>query len=481
MTYKKLILPITIFLLYITTLPLASALYLINVTDDKESISPDKNVNFTAYWTDSGGDNVKLLIADNTGFTNCDYNTNTGCMCSSPPTTANTSSCQYTVKKTDPENFIWYGRACNSSNSCTPVIREHNYTGVINPGSDLPGTRAFAGSDTNLPPTSMLLGSQISTGNYSNIASSDNVRFHHTIGYVDGFYELVRFRYLINVSANSINFMKVRHEGYGRTQECDSGGLFMYIWNMTGAWELVDGHTAYESDALLEKYMYHGFNFSKYINESDGYLNVLVITRDTTLSFDPECPYGSIYTDQALVNLIIGGSFVVSGKNFQLSLEINNTDATVYIPGVGEVASSSLDGRTYTNQTHNYLASYIGNALTGLVASVGNYLFVSNTTNTHTLKISQNLTPQNKVFLVFTRGDWSDIDNRMGLVEAGEFLFRITPTFGFGLGVLYPMKLLLNYTDIDIRGNLILRKGMHKIIIDYNETTSDNRPVLYII
>ncbi|MBU0530355.1 MAG: hypothetical protein ABIH52_03530 [Candidatus Aenigmatarchaeota archaeon] len=174
---------------------------------------------------------------------------------------------------------------------------------------------------------------------------------------------------------------------------------------------------------------------------------------------------------------------VQAQTDFQVRLTLNNTDANVYIPssGVGETSSSLLGtGTNYTTPTSFYLASYLGNILTGLVTSGGNRLFVSNTTSTHTLMISQNITPRKVIFLTLTQGGWEDVDKRISLIKTGSFLSKISPTFGFGLGTLYPIKILINYTQIDIRGDIILKRGLHEFKIDYNDTTSDNRPAPFI-
>ncbi len=164
-----------------------------------------------------------------------------------------------------------------------------------------------------------------------------------------------------------------------------------------------------------------------------------------------------------------------------ITLNINNTGNTVYIPvqGIGEIPSSQLGpGANYTNHTHNYLASYNSTSLTALAAQTATRLFVSNTTTYHTIKISQ-FARNSRIFLVFTKGNWQTIDNRMMLIESGQFLAKISPSFAFGLGIYYPIKMLLNYSDIDIEGNLILRKGTHKLTLDYNDTTNGKPAIIF--
>jgi len=164
---------------------------------------------------------------------------------------------------------------------------------------------------------------------------------------------------------------------------------------------------------------------------------------------------------------------------FSVRLNINNTDNMVYIPGVGETGSDNLGSDTiYTNPPHFYIASYLNNILTGLVAARGSALVVNTGILNHSIEIRQDI-KNSRVFLTFTKGGWQIIDKNINLIEAGEFLSCITPSFAFGLGNFYPIKLLLSYMDIDITGDMVLQRGEHRLIIE-NTGTSGNRPVVNI-
>lgn len=165
------------------------------------------------------------------------------------------------------------------------------------------------------------------------------------------------------------------------------------------------------------------------------------------------------------------------GNTVQVRLRINNTSNMVYIPGVGEAPSGSLGFVSYQNPDHYYLASYSGTYLTGLVAADGNSLEVSNTQTYHTLKIDQEA--EGKTFLVFSQGDWNNIEKEIEGVESDKFLRYPSPSFGFGLGDYYPLTVLLGYTDIDIEGNLDQSKGILRLTIE-NKGISGNRPVVEI-
>lgn len=167
----------------------------------------------------------------------------------------------------------------------------------------------------------------------------------------------------------------------------------------------------------------------------------------------------------------------VQAVKIDVSLVLNNTDATVYIPGTGEVASASLGaGTNYTN-LNSYLASYSGNAVSALVVSAANKMFVRTLGSTHELMLEPDIAPTKKVLLVFTDGGWQEIDRRMDLIRSGEFFLQTTPAFGFNLGTLQPIKMILSYVTFDIKGDMILNKGNHRLSVTYNGT-SGGRPVV---
>jgi len=159
-------------------------------------------------------------------------------------------------------------------------------------------------------------------------------------------------------------------------------------------------------------------------------------------------------------------------NKIQIILELNNTEAGVYIPatGFGENSSSTLGGMVNYTSPYFYLASWSGDAVTGLVSSSGIRLFTSNTTSSHRLGLEVYETPRKKILLPLTRGTWREIDNRMGLIHAGAFLDSIKPTFGFGLGWLHPIKIILEPASFDLISSLILQKGRQGLTVSYNGT-----------
>jgi hypothetical protein len=85
-----------------------------------------------------------------------------------------------------------------------------------------------------------------------------------------------------------------------------------------------------------------------------------------------------------------------------------------------------------------------------------------------------------KVLVAFTKGDWKAIEDRMGMIESGEFFNRISPSFSYGLGLLNNVKALLDYAgSMGMGSGLVLNKGTHNLIIEYDRV-ENGRPVINI-
>ena len=173
---------------------------------------------------------------------------------------------------------------------------------------------------------------------------------------------------------------------------------------------------------------------------------------------------------------------VVIRNNLYIRLVMNNTNNYVYIPGVGEQNSSTLVDQIYGDPPNYYVASYLGNVLTGLVFSMRIPRAIgagaNTTTNTHYMAVEQNI-DRSRVFLVFTLGDYKVIENRIRMIETGRFLVNILPSFSYGLGSKHSLGLALDYADIDLRGRLGLLRGSHDVVLE-NNGTSGGKPVILI-
>jgi hypothetical protein len=165
-------------------------------------------------------------------------------------------------------------------------------------------------------------------------------------------------------------------------------------------------------------------------------------------------------------------------QTFTVRLNINSTANNVFIPGFGEQRADQLTELTLSAPAHVYLASYLNNIVAGLAAADGNHIRVSRSAASHTLEINQDL-EKSRIFLVFSEGNYQAIERNIGLIEQGSFLSQITPSFAYGLGMFYPLRLVLEYADIDLDGDFSLRKGSYKLAISY-QGLAGTRPLISI-
>ncbi len=152
---------------------------------------------------------------------------------------------------------------------------------------------------------------------------------------------------------------------------------------------------------------------------------------------------------------------------FQVKLVLNNTGATIYVPGAGETTFSGLTPATYTSPPHFYLCSSEDGIMVSNVFSYDNpvSIYTEKTGSTYTLAASMNLT-NSRAFLVFTGGDWRRVDNRIGDIERGEFLLDPLPSFSYGSGISHVLKVRLGMTGINLTNNAVLDRGFHRMVVE---------------
>ena len=150
--------------------------------------------------------------------------------------------------------------------------------------------------------------------------------------------------------------------------------------------------------------------------------------------------------------------------SIQYILNMSSTQSNVYIPGTGVLDFSEMTNSIYSSPAHWYIASYLNGIVSALVFSgnTPNNIILNKTSSTHSISVSQYI-GNSKALLAFTSGDWHSIDNRIESVESGTFLLEPMPSFAYGLGLNYIVKIILGYPDIDFSGNLLIGKGEHSI------------------
>jgi hypothetical protein len=145
--------------------------------------------------------------------------------------------------------------------------------------------KAYEGYCDSRPPSSLEVGTEMSSTEYTAISFSDDDRASYSKELqVEPWdqYEFHRFKFKISEPLSDIVQLYVRHEGYGDNQ--GQYGLHLYIWNYaSSSWKDINYHSA-SGDSVLDKTYTSGFE--DYIDTS-GYLQLLAITQYNTSS----CPY----------------------------------------------------------------------------------------------------------------------------------------------------------------------------------------------
>ena len=69
-------------------------------------------------------------------------------------------------------------------------------------------------------------------------------------------------------------------------------------------------------------------------------------------------------------------------------------------------------------------------------------------------------------YLVYTQGTTDNIKDRTEQIKSGEFEKMPNPSFGFPISTKFKIYVGLEYDDIDIEGNELLRDGMYNLIFE---------------
>jgi hypothetical protein len=159
----------------------------------------------------------------------------------------------------------------------------------------------------------------------------------------------------------------------------------------------------------------------------------------------------------------------VTSLTIQVKLVLNSTADNIYIPslGAGEKSFSQLSTATYASPDHYYIASYNNDILKSVVASGENPLsiFTDKSPSAYGIGTEQRYAGS-MVFIVFSKGNWRAVNSKMGIIENGEFLASPEPSFAYGLGNEYPLKIVLKYDNIDINRTSIIWRGYNRLKVE---------------
>ncbi|MCX6817249.1 MAG: hypothetical protein NTU57_00125 [Candidatus Aenigmarchaeota archaeon] len=172
-------------------------------------------------------------------------------------------------------------------------------------------------------------------------------------------------------------------------------------------------------------------------------------------------------TDLGAAENVTYASFTVVSLKLNIKLVLNETQASTYVPGAGEKSFADLAYAYYAIPQNYYITSYYAGALYGLVFQNQQPLGVLVDKGVDSVTLGLDLKYPNSIaFVVSSKGDWKNMQNRIGLINSGSFLQFSEPTFSFGLGDKYPMAIVLNYDNMDILGRRMdVGKGSNNIAI----------------
>ncbi|MCK5023619.1 MAG: hypothetical protein KAS04_05575, partial [Candidatus Aenigmarchaeota archaeon] len=174
-------------------------------------------------------------------------------------------------------------------------------------------------------------------------------------------------------------------------------------------------------------------------------------------------------------------TFEAVSVKIRIRLVLNQTSAKTYIPGTGVRDFADMTNEYFSQPPSYYIASYTANSLYGVVFQNQHFLGLLTNKTASDFAIGMDLNyPNSIMFVVFTRGDWRAINNRISLINTGDFLYYPEPSFAFGLGDKYKMKMYLDYTDKDIMGNNRKILGGSNAIAIKNDGLSDENLALNI-
>jgi len=158
-----------------------------------------------------------------------------------------------------------------------------------------------------------------------------------------------------------------------------------------------------------------------------------------------------------------------------IKLVLNSTEDSIYIPGEGEKTFQTLSTQEYTNPSHYYLASYSNEILKAVVFSQLSpvSILTEKGSDTYALGIKQRFS-NSMVFLTFSKGNWRVVNNKINLIEKGEFLSSEEPSFSFGVGSGSILKVFIEYENLKINKTMKIWRGYNKIVVE-NKGVSDDK------
>ena len=162
-----------------------------------------------------------LVIDDDPDFTNCNYNTQTGCLSNSASTPTSPVTTEYTIS--EGSDLTWYSQICDDDNLCDSTV-DLDYT-------ILTDKNAFEKAGMSATPSDY--DSEAVAADYSNITSENQYGWISALVSTDGEYNSQV--YIFNLTQSTPKVVNLTWVGFGDKQSGYVTNFSFYNWS-SGDW-----------------------------------------------------------------------------------------------------------------------------------------------------------------------------------------------------------------------------------------------------
>lgn len=156
--------------------------------------------------------------------------------------------------------------------------------------------------------------------------------------------------------------------------------------------------------------------------------------------------------------LLSSSAFAIQSVTIEVTTPWTNT----HVP-----ASTAVDGvigsGSWNSLRHNYMTTR-GSSKTAVLAD-GYGDKMTRATYNGAGKMTMNAGAKNRFYVGITPVTWKTVENRMRFIEKDEFRFMESPSFGYSLDSDEPIKLSIEYSNIDITESYTFRSGEYNFVI----------------
>jgi len=315
--------------------------------------------------------------------------------------------------------------------SPTTDTRYYNFSGITNISTN---HIAFTNESLNNPPTaaeSPMRGVETNQEGYSNLSTSDDLKFSSTISTSTGEHIVQSFMFEIGQSPNDINELKIFHEGYAAaTTFINPDIYYIYVYNYTA-----DNYTLlrtinniYGGDIFTEITLNNNFNYSDIIFNGELYV---LIEGDHATGFGGNAR-ADLYTDY--IDVIVKATPNIKGVYDVNISAIDQNGVTYCVYNLqnnsgdvsGNISTDKIASTLFINSTNTFA---YGNGYYSFDATCKEYFGVQNNrtqnvyidnTAPNTYLVSPNMseyfTTENITFV------WNATDNSQGVLNCDIFI-----------------------------------------------------------